>query len=204
LLLLHRFGRFSAHGARMSRRFMESPCSCVGPALCEFPSRAIAASSFFLLRVRGSAGTVRVVLRAQASALHCRRTMLRPNNSFKPKPLRYSKNVAKKACHAFASTTRFGLTQALGLMSRVRLTVQTALGYALVVAIAVGVVAWNTREKCLAGVGLLSQFSSGCPSPKTLVVAVAILSAAVFVWAALRAMRNSHDVAERSESSDEA
>ncbi|WP_159447419.1 hypothetical protein [Novilysobacter spongiicola] len=37
------------------------------------------------------------------------------NNSFKPKPLRYTKGMAEKACHAFGSTTRFGLTQALGL-----------------------------------------------------------------------------------------
>ena len=36
-----------------------------------------------------------------------------PNNAFKPKPLRYGKGMAGKACHAFASTTRFGLTQAL-------------------------------------------------------------------------------------------
>src|SRR3546814_16763850 len=36
-----------------------------------------------------------------------------PNNSFKPKPLRYTKGMAGKACHAFGSTTRFGLTQAL-------------------------------------------------------------------------------------------
>ena len=35
------------------------------------------------------------------------------NNSFKPKPLRSSKGMAERACHAFASTTRFGLTQAL-------------------------------------------------------------------------------------------
>jgi hypothetical protein len=40
--------------------------------------------------------------------------MLRPNNSFKPKPLRSGKNMAEKACHVFTSTTRFGLTQALG------------------------------------------------------------------------------------------
>src|SRR5690606_28725830 len=39
---------------------------------------------------------------------------MRPNNSFKPKPLRYTKGMAEKACHAFGSTTRFGLTQALG------------------------------------------------------------------------------------------
>jgi len=37
-----------------------------------------------------------------------------PNNSFKPKPLRYSKSVAEKSCHACASTTRFGLTQVFG------------------------------------------------------------------------------------------
>jgi len=37
-----------------------------------------------------------------------------PNNSFKPKPLRSGKNMAEKACHVFTSTTRFGLTQALG------------------------------------------------------------------------------------------
>jgi hypothetical protein len=42
--------------------------------------------------------------------------MRRPNNSFKPKPLRYGKNMAEKACHVFTSTTRFGLTQALGFI----------------------------------------------------------------------------------------
>ena len=39
-----------------------------------------------------------------------------PNNSFKPNLLRYGKSVAEKACHAFASTTQVGLTQALGLL----------------------------------------------------------------------------------------
>ena len=43
-----------------------------------------------------------------------------PNNSFKPNLLRYSKSVAQKACHAFASTTQVGLIQALGAMSRRR------------------------------------------------------------------------------------
>jgi hypothetical protein len=42
----------------------------------------------------------------------------RPNNSFKPKPLRFSKGTAEKACHAFASTARFGLTQALCAVKR--------------------------------------------------------------------------------------
>ena len=41
----------------------------------------------------------------------------KPNNSFKPNLLRYSKSVAEKACHAFASTTQVGLTQALGSRS---------------------------------------------------------------------------------------
>src|SRR5690606_39435312 len=39
----------------------------------------------------------------------------RSNNSFKPNLLRYTKAVAEKACHGFASTTQVGLTQALGL-----------------------------------------------------------------------------------------
>ena len=40
----------------------------------------------------------------------------RPNNSFKPNLLRYTKAMAEKACHGFASTTQVGLTQALGLL----------------------------------------------------------------------------------------
>jgi hypothetical protein len=36
------------------------------------------------------------------------------NNSFKPTPLRYTNNMAGKACHVVGSTTRRGLTQALG------------------------------------------------------------------------------------------
>ena len=40
----------------------------------------------------------------------------RPNNSFKPNLLRYGKGMAGKACHAFASTTQVGLTQALERM----------------------------------------------------------------------------------------
>jgi hypothetical protein len=43
---------------------------------------------------------------------------LRPNNSFKPKLLRSGNNMAGKACHVVASTTHFGLTQALGGTNR--------------------------------------------------------------------------------------
>ena len=43
---------------------------------------------------------------------------MQPNNSFKPNLFRYGKSVAEKACHAFASTTQVGLTQALEPMAR--------------------------------------------------------------------------------------
>src|SRR5690606_11198489 len=39
---------------------------------------------------------------------------VRPNNSFKPNLLRYTKAMAEKACHGFGFTTQVGLTQALG------------------------------------------------------------------------------------------
>src|SRR5690606_14178663 len=41
-----------------------------------------------------------------------------PNNSFKPTPLRYANHMADTACHVLCSTTRRGLTLALGLVSR--------------------------------------------------------------------------------------
>ena len=40
-----------------------------------------------------------------------------PNNSFKPNLLRYTSNMADKACHVAGSATQVGLTQALGPMS---------------------------------------------------------------------------------------
>src|SRR5690606_38351822 len=44
----------------------------------------------------------------------------RPNNSFKPNLLRYTKAMAEKACHGFGSTTQVGLTQALGAKGEIR------------------------------------------------------------------------------------
>jgi len=35
---------------------------------------------------------------------------LRPNNAFKPDPLRYAAQAAGKACHLVRSTARVGLT----------------------------------------------------------------------------------------------
>ncbi|MGQ4661474.1 hypothetical protein, partial [Lysobacter sp. F6437] len=37
----------------------------------------------------------------------------RSNNSFKPNLLRYTNNMAGKACHVVGSATQVGLTQAL-------------------------------------------------------------------------------------------
>src|SRR3546814_11531336 len=37
----------------------------------------------------------------------------KPNNSFKPNLLRYTKAMAEKACHGFGATTQVGLTQAI-------------------------------------------------------------------------------------------
>ena len=42
-----------------------------------------------------------------------------PNNSFKPNLLRYTNNVAGKACHVVGYATQVGLTQALGVMPRI-------------------------------------------------------------------------------------
>jgi hypothetical protein len=45
-----------------------------------------------------------------------------PNNSFKPNLLRYSNNMADRACHVVASATQVGLIQALGLMRAFAIT----------------------------------------------------------------------------------
>ena len=52
----------------------------------------------------------------------------RPNESFKPKPLRYAVQAAVKACHLARSTTRLSLTLVLGLMTnRIASITRTAL-----------------------------------------------------------------------------
>src|SRR3546814_2210695 len=49
---------------------------------------------------------------------------LRPNNSFKPNLLRYTNNMAGRACHVVASATQVGLTQVLGLMRKLIATAE--------------------------------------------------------------------------------
>ena len=48
----------------------------------------------------------------------CKAWQARPNNSFKPNLLRYTNNMAERACHVVASATQVGLTQALGLQEQ--------------------------------------------------------------------------------------
>src|SRR5690606_38945883 len=58
------------------------------------------------------------VLELPSQSLRLQRTdstERRPNNSFKPNLLRYTKAMAGKACHGFGSTTQVGLTQALDI-----------------------------------------------------------------------------------------
>jgi len=74
-----------------------APC---GSRRCRFSAR----------RYGSRRGFVHVA--ASHSGLH--RGTVRPNNSFKPNLLRYTKAMADKACHGFGSTTQVGLTQALG------------------------------------------------------------------------------------------
>ena len=59
------------------------------------------------------------LLYCSAQGLGCRKVgrklgVRRPNKSFKPKPLRYAKHMAGKACHVFRFTARLGLTLVLG------------------------------------------------------------------------------------------
>ena len=81
-------------------------------------------------------------------------------------------------------------------MFRIRQAIENGLGCGLLVAAAAGVVAWNTREKCLNGVGILPAWGVECPSPKTLVVAIVALSLVVGVRATLQAMRRRDDASE--------
>src|SRR3546814_88151 len=46
------------------------------------------------------------------------RGMIAPNKSFKPYALRYTNNMADRACHVVGSATHVGLTQALALTKR--------------------------------------------------------------------------------------
>src|SRR5690606_9075568 len=76
-----------------------------------------AASEGSLLIVRGVRLVLQASVQAALRALHFR-GMIAPNKSFKPNALRYTNNMADKACHVVGSATHVGLTQALGGNSR--------------------------------------------------------------------------------------
>src|SRR5690606_12647001 len=71
-----------------------------------------AASEGSLLIVRGVRLVLQASVQAALRALHFR-GMIAPNKSFKPNALRYTNNMADKACHVVGSATHVGLTQAL-------------------------------------------------------------------------------------------
>src|SRR5690606_31393280 len=77
-------------------------------------------AGFAQVRVQAPARRIRAALApatSQAKSLSHPdfRRSVSPNSSFKPTPLRYTKHMAGTACHALCSTTRRGLTQALGI-----------------------------------------------------------------------------------------
>ena len=87
-----------------------------------------------------------------------------PNNSFKPNLLRSGNSVAERACHAVASTTQVGLTQALGLMD----TKKSSLVFLAALAVVNGVA---------------TQYPDPYNPPEPVSVALTILAAAaIFVW----------------------
>ncbi len=71
-----------------------------------------AASERSLLIVRGVRLVLQASVQAALRALHFR-GMIAPNKSFKPNALRYTNNMAGRACHVVGSATHVGLTQQL-------------------------------------------------------------------------------------------
>src|SRR3546814_10536935 len=72
-----------------------------------------AASESSPVMVRGVRPVLQVPVQAALPGSHFR-GMIAPNNSFKPNALRYTNNMAGRACHVVGSATHVGLTQALG------------------------------------------------------------------------------------------
>ena len=62
-----------------------------------------------------------------STSIHWRVAELPPNNSFKPNLLRYTNNMAGKACHVVASATQVGLTQALDFTGKIMLKLATTI-----------------------------------------------------------------------------
>jgi ABC-type Fe3+ transport system permease subunit len=87
-------------------------------------------------------------------------------------------------------------------MSKIWRTIESSLAYAVFATVLIGVLAWNWREKCLVGTGLLSEFGFGCPSIPTLVFATVALVLTAFVysmWRGRGATDESDDRADQDE-----
>src|SRR3546814_6705929 len=74
----------------------------------------------FALMVRGVRPVLQASVQAALPGRHFR-GMIAPNKSFKPNALRYTNNMADRACHVVGSATHVGLTQALGDRKSTRL-----------------------------------------------------------------------------------
>src|SRR3546814_812376 len=102
--LKHHIGSLVGFGCRVAR----GRGDIAGPAGT--------ASESLPLTVRRVRPAVQASVQAALRALHFR-GMIAPNNSFKPNLLRYTNNMAERACHVVASATQVGLTQVLGRTS---------------------------------------------------------------------------------------
>ncbi|WP_141400893.1 hypothetical protein [Pseudoxanthomonas wuyuanensis] len=69
-----------------------------------------------------------------------------------------------------------------------------ALGYAAFSASLVGIVAWNTNNKCRAGTGIFHSLAKHCPEDRTVFVLVVGIAAAIFLgfllWAKIASSRH--------------
>src|SRR3546814_3419784 len=103
---------------RLTRTYNLLPTTTLFRSRCLWGARATTTSSLQLskLQLHCSFSGMRVLGPNQTCA-QVRRTSVRPNTSFKPNLLRYTKSMAERACHGFGSTTQVGLTQAFGLRS---------------------------------------------------------------------------------------
>src|SRR5690606_36396284 len=106
-------------GSTSVRSRTRLPCAARGRGGIIGPAGA--ASEASPLIVRGVRPVLQASVQAALRALHFR-GMIAPNKSFKPNALRYTNNMADKACHGVGSATHVGLTQALGPHDRASTT----------------------------------------------------------------------------------
>src|SRR5690554_1322535 len=93
-----------------------------------------------------------------------------PFYSFKPNLLRYTNNVAGKACHVVGSATQVGLTQVLGLVSRTVVAgFQAICSASLIRSVCTSHARWRHRQSALQRLGFgLARLSARFHRPSRL------------------------------------